>query len=102
LASPAWRQAERQWTPLNDALTPSEAKQFAWRAESGTIQSYRHIETGRHLHIEGRTGQFYDQDRDEINAKEALDHAMPARQEHSHSLDVEHEHSIGYGLGLGL
>jgi len=97
-----WAEHERHWTPLNDALTPSEAKQFAWRAESGTIQSYRHIETGRHLHIEGRTGQFYNQDRDEISAKEALNHAMPAGQEHSHSLDVKHEHSIGYGLGLGL
>ncbi len=46
--------------------------------------------------------EFYDQDRNEMSAKEALDHAMRAGQAHSHSLDVEHEHSIGYGLGLGL
>jgi len=80
-----WAEHERHWTPLNDALTPSEADQFGWRAESGTIQSYRHNETGRHVHIDGQTGQFYDQGRNEISAKKALDHAIPAGQTHSHS-----------------
>ncbi len=66
--SELWRRPQEECLqgvtgPLNEALTPSEAKQLAWRAESGTIQSYRHIETGQHLQPEGRTGQFYHQDR---------------------------------------
>ncbi len=32
----AWAEHERHWTPLNKALTPSEADQFGWRAETGT------------------------------------------------------------------
>jgi hypothetical protein len=96
--------------PTQDAyVTPKEAEQFAWRAETGTIQSYQHIETQRALHIDGASGQFYRQDGDPITAKEALNHAMPKGQEHSHSLDVarglqniEIEPSIGYGHGLGM
>ena len=93
---------ERHWTPLNNALTPQEAAQFGWRAESGDIQSYRHNETGRHLHIEGGTGQFYDQGRNEISAKEAMDHAMPAGQVHSHSVSHELDSNPQHSYGLGL
>ena len=99
---------QRHWAPLNQAVTPKEAEQFAWRAETGTIQTYQHLATQRALHIDGPSGQFYRQDGNPITAKEALDHAMPKGQEHSHSMDlvkglqnIEIEPSIGYGYGLG-
>jgi conjugative relaxase-like TrwC/TraI family protein len=91
----------RHWNPLNEAVTPQEAAQFAWRQETGSIQSYQHIETGRHVHIDGADGQFYDRNREPISAKEGLDYAMPEGLAHSHSLDIPDlgmEH--GYGLGL--
>jgi conjugative relaxase-like TrwC/TraI family protein len=100
---------QRHWAPLNHAVTPNEVEQFAWRAETGTIQTYQHLETQRALHIDGPSGQFYRQDGNPITAKEALDHAMPKGQEHSHSMDlvkglqnIEIQPSIGYGHGIGL
>ncbi len=74
---PTWAEHTRRWMPINNALTPPEVNQFTWRAESDTIQSYRHIGTGRHLHIDGPTGQFYNQDRSPISKDEGLAHAMP-------------------------
>ena len=80
------------------------------RHESGTIQSYKHTQTGRYLHIDGPAGTFHNQNREAITAKQALDSAMPKGQKHSHSLDItpgikaEREISIsrGYGLGIGM
>ena len=48
-AEKAYTMAEhnQHWTPLNEAITPEEAAQFAWKQETGSIQSYRHIETWR-------------------------------------------------------
>lgn len=77
-----WAEHERHWVPLNNAVTPYEANQFAWKIETGTLQTYQHIETQRVLHIDGPTGQFYRQDGRPITAKEALDYAMPAGQVH--------------------
>ena len=88
----------RHWKPLRDALAPHEARQFEWVGEAGPIQTYRHVETGRNLHIDGRNGQFYDQERNRISPPTALDHVMPPSREHSHT----REHSIGYGHGLGM
>jgi len=56
------------------------------------IHSYRHIETGLHIHIDGPSGQFYDQDRHPIPKGEALAHAVPgararSQDEPSHGLD---------------
>ena len=82
---PTWAEHTEKWNPINQALTPPEANQFEWRAQSDTIQSYRHIETGRHLHIDGPSGQFYDQDRNPITKGEALAHVMPG--DHAHSQD---------------
>jgi hypothetical protein len=93
---------DRHWTPLNEAVTPREAAQFAWRQEMGSIQSYQHVETGRHIYIDGAEGQFYDRNRDPISAKAGLDYAMPEGQIHSHSRE-EPELSVkqqGYGLSL--
>ena len=92
----------RHWPPLNEALPSHEAKQFAWKQESGTMQIYEHMQTGRHLYIDGRNGQFHDRNRDPITAKEGLDHAMPEDQAHSHSRDllersIEHQE---FGKGM--
>jgi hypothetical protein len=92
---------DRHWTPLNEAVTPQEAAQFVWRQETGSIQSYQHVETGRHIHIDGSDGQFYDRNRDPISAKEGLDHSMPEGQVHSHSKDLP-DISIEQGYGLGM
>ena len=95
---------ERHWGPLNEAVTPQDAEQFAWKLETGSIQSYQHTQTGRHIHIDGADGQFYDRHRDPISAKEGLDFAMPEGMVHSHAMDLP-ELSIeeeGFGLGLGL
>lgn len=98
-----WAEHQRHWTPLNEALTPEEAKQFAWQAETGTIQSYKNLHTGRHVHVDGPSRQFFNQHKQEISAKEALDYAMPAGREHSHSKDLQPEISIeSYSYGLSL
>jgi len=93
---------QRHWGPLNEAVTQQEAQQFAWKQETGTIQSYRHLQTGRHIHIDGADGEFCDRNRGPISAKEGLDYAMPEGQVHSHSQDKP-ELSIeqqGYGLSI--
>ena len=82
---PTWEEHTRHWTPLNNALSQAEAAQFAWKAETGAIQTYRNIETHRNIHIDGPTGQFYSQDRIPITKGEALDHAMPGGYVHSRS-----------------
>ncbi len=92
-----WAEHERHFAPLNKALTPAEAEQFAWRAETGTIQSYQHNETHRHIHIDGASGQFYDHDRNPISRDAALDHAMPAGHAHSHQ-NSPAQNFIGHGL----
>jgi len=89
---PTWAEHTVKWSPINNALTPPEANQFEWRAQSDTIHSYRHIETGLHIHIDGPSGQFYDQDRHPIPKGEALAHAMPgararSQDKPSHGLD---------------
>lgn len=75
---PTWAEHTMKWSPINNALTPPEVNQFEWRAQTDTIQSYRHIVTGRHIHIDGPSGQFYDQDRSQIAKGDAMAHAMPA------------------------
>ena len=59
------------------------------------MQSYRHTQTGRYIHIDGQDGRFHNQNREAITAKQALDFAMPEGQKHSHSHEVkiEKEHS---------
>ena len=100
---------ERHWAPLTQALSLDEAKQFAWRIETGTIQTYQHLATKRVLHIDGANGQFYRQDGNPITAKQASDHAMPPQEKHSYSVELankgekpEIEQSIGRGRGHGL
>ncbi len=62
--------------PLDRVLDQAGAQQFEWVARTGTIQTYQHHETGRNLHIDGVTGQFYDQARNPIGRNAALVHAQ--------------------------
>ncbi len=93
---------ERHWGPLNEAVTPQEAQQFVWKQETGTIQSYQHIETGRYIHIDGADGEFCDRNREPISAKEVLDYAMPQGRVHSHSKDLPELSIEQQGFGLGM
>jgi hypothetical protein len=93
---------ERHWGPLNEAVTPQEAQQFVWKQETGTFQSYQHIETGRYVHINGANGEFYDRSREPISAKEGLDYAMLQGQVHSHSMDLPELSIEQQGFGMGL
>ena len=67
---------ERHYAPLNRELHPADASQFGWKAENGTVQSYQHVGTHRHIHIDGPTGQFYDQQKNPMTRDTALDRAM--------------------------
>ncbi len=84
---------ERHHAPIREALEPEDAAQFQWIAETATVQSYRHTETGRHIHIDGK-GFFYSQDGKPTSQEAALDRAMPQewRQE---------QMEIGMGFGIG-
>ena len=91
--------AQSPLDPLNEAVIPQEAQRFAWKQETGFIQSYHHIETGWYIHIDGPDGQFYNRNREPITAKEGLDFAMQTGQQHSHSQNLKVEKSIEYGYG---
>jgi hypothetical protein len=84
---------ERHYAPLHAALNSEEAARFTWKAETGTVQSYQNQDTRRHIHIDGSTGQFYDQNKNPIDRGEALDRALPGGQLQSHLVplnDVSH------------
>jgi len=83
-----WAEHEWQYAPLNKALSPAEAAQFGWKTETGTIQTYQHAETNRNIHIDGPTGQFYNQARNPISREAALDHSMPANCAHTQPASV--------------
>ncbi|ADW71403.1 MobF family relaxase [Granulicella tundricola] len=74
---------DRHYTPLNRELHPDDAKHFGWKAEAGTVQSYQHSETRRHIHIDGPSGQFYDQQKNPISKIEALDRATGSGNHHA-------------------
>jgi hypothetical protein len=73
---------------LRAALEPSEIAQFQWKAETGTIQTYEHMETARNIHIDAHTGQFYDQSRTPITKEAALQYATTVRQEIEQSIEL--------------
>jgi hypothetical protein len=66
-----------QWEPLTNALNLETADRFHWIGENGTVQSYKHSGTGKYLHIDRDTGQFYDRDKNPISREAALEHALP-------------------------
>ncbi len=97
---------ERRYAPLKRELHPEDAKQFDWRAENGTVHTYQHGETHRHIHIDGPSGQFYDQQKNPITQQAALDRAMGAGNHHASEITRKQEpfqrrqedNSIGFGL----
>ena len=74
---------ERHYAPLNRELSTEDAQHFGWKVESGTIQSYQHAGTQRHIHIDGPSGQFYDQSKTPITQHAALDHAIGVGKHHA-------------------
>ena len=70
------QEQQRHYAPLGRELHPADAAQFSWKAETGTVQSYKHANSRRHIHIDGPTGQFYDQQKNPVTQVAALDHAM--------------------------
>jgi hypothetical protein len=96
---------ERHYTPLNRQLHPEDAKQFGWRAENGTVQTYQHGETHRHIHIDGPSGQFYDQQQNPIRQEAALDHAMGPGNHHADPVRLQEaiqQRRADNGIGFGL
>jgi conjugative relaxase-like TrwC/TraI family protein len=96
---------ERHYAPLNRELHPEDAKQFGWKAENGTVQTYQHGETNRHIHIDGPSGQFYDQQQNPTTQQAALDRAMGPGKHHAETNRVQEvvqqrrvDNSIGFGL----
>ena len=101
---------ERHWGPLTRAVPPHEAQRFYWLGETGTVQSYRHVETGRNLHIDGATGQFLSQERKTVSRDAALAHALPDGNRYQAEMErqtavqrsrEQHRQEIGMGYGLG-
>jgi conjugative relaxase-like TrwC/TraI family protein len=96
----------RHYAPLNSELHADDARQFGWAAENGTVQSYQHTGTHRHIHIDGQSGQFFDQQKNPITQHAALDRAMgqgnhhapePARVQEA-AQQQRTDQSIGFGL----
>lgn len=99
-------QHERHWAPLNRELHAEDARQFNWTAETGTVQSYLHTGTHRHIHIDGPSGQFYDQQKNPITQQAALDRAMGAGNHHASQAqriqEAVQQQRMDQSLGFGL
>lgn len=96
---------ERHYAPLNRELHPEDAKRFGWKAENGTVQTYQHDETHRHIHIDAPSGQFYDQQRNPITQQAALDRAMGPGNHHAqaaHAQEAAQQRRVDDSIALGL
>ena len=97
---------DRHYAPLNRELHPEDAQHFGWKAEHGTLQTYQHSETHRHIHIDGPSGQFYNQQKELITQKEALDRAMGAGNHHAPEpakvQEVAQQRRVDQSIGFGL
>ncbi len=96
---------ERHYAPLNRELHADDARQFGWVAENGTVQSYRHQGTRRHIHIDGPSGQFYDQQKNPVNQHAALDVAMGSGNHHAPELARtrgNQQKATAEGIGFAL
>jgi hypothetical protein len=63
----------RHNAPIQTAL-PNEASDYAWKRETGEVQSYQHNHAGNWLHIDPQ-GQFYDRQAQPITRENALEQA---------------------------
>ena len=97
---------ERHYAPLNRELHPEDAQHFAWKAESGSVQSYQHDSTKRHIHIDGPSGQFYDQGKNPVSQHAALDHAIGTGKHHATQevqvQEATQQRRVDQGIGFGL
>jgi len=71
----------RHNAPIQTAL-PHETPDYAWKRETGEVQSYQHNHAGNWLHIDSQ-GQFYDRQAQPITRETALEQASQAS---AHSL----------------
>ena len=71
----------RHNAPIQAAL-PNEAADYAWKRETGEVQSYQHNQAGSWLHIDPQ-GQFYDRQAQLITRETAL---VQAGQSSAHSM----------------
>ena len=99
-------EVERHYAPLNQQLHSEDARHFAWRAENGTVQTYQHGGTHRHIHIDGVSGEFYDGAKNPISKEAALDRSMGAGHHHAASTpqaqEVTQQRRVDQGVGLGF
>ena len=97
---------QRHYAPLNNALHPADAQKFGWVAENGTVQSYQHSGTQRHIHIEGTTGQFYNQRMEPVTQHAALNHAVGQGKHHApepaRAQEVVQQRKVDQGMSFGL
>ncbi|MGI4827395.1 MAG: ATP-dependent DNA helicase [Janthinobacterium lividum] len=97
---------QRHYAPLNNELHPEDAHNFGWRAENGTIQSYQHAGTQRHIHIDGPSGQFYDQQKNPVTQCAALDHAIGAGKHHAPEpakvQEATQQRQVDDSIGFGM
>lgn len=97
---------ERHYAPLNRELHAEDVRQFGWKAENGSVQSYQHTGTQRHIHIDGPTGQFFDQQKNPVTQRAALDHAIGTGKHHAPEIPQARikarvdtlDQEIGYGI----
>ena len=91
----------RHNAPIQAAL-PHEASDYAWKRETGEVQSYQHTHAGSWLHIDPQ-GQFYDRQAQPITRETALEQAG---QSPAHSIRDNAQTQSGSkdttDLGLGL
>ncbi len=70
------------------------------------MQTYQHSSTHRHIHIDGPSGQFFDQEKNPITQEAALDRAMGVGSHHAaQNTQVQEaaqqrrvDQSVGFGL----
>jgi len=99
--SPTADAEHRHHAPIQAAL-PNEASDYAWKRETGEVQSYQHNHAGSWLHIDPQ-GQFYDRQAQPITRENALEQAG---QSSAHSLGDNTQAQSGSkdttDLGLSL
>ena len=97
---------QRHYAPLNRELHPEDTQHFGWRAENGSVQTYQHSGTQRHVHIDGPSGQFFDQQRNPISQHAALDRATGPGNHHAsepvRAQEQMNQQNVDQGIGLGL
>ena len=91
----------RHNAPIQTAL-PHEASDYAWKRETGEVQSYQHNQAGSWLHIDPQ-GQFYDRKAQPITRETALEQAgHPLTHSAADNAQVQTGSRESTNLGLSL